>query len=186
MPGRCLSFSLRVGTLPLFPSTSSLSSLAALYPLSCWLVSHTGSLGPVCDVEIFSASSLCLLLLDTSTPLRFSSFFFFLCTPSETISFECKDVPGPGGCFCLMPPHPLNTLALKIWSPVLAPSEYLLKLQILECFPSPIRSGDSSWTVFSVRPLRGAALYWSGGAIAFLIFHKQVVTPCLFSPDPYP
>lgn len=147
MPGRCLSFSLRVGTLPLFPSTSSLSLLATLYPLSHWLVSHTGSLGPVCDTEIFSASSLYLLLLDTSTPLWLSSFFF-LCTPSETISFACKDVPGPGGCFCLMPPHPLNTLALQIWSPVLAPSEYLLKLQIWSAFQVPSDQGTQAGQCF--------------------------------------
>lgn len=78
----------------------------------------------------------CICSCWTHPPLS-GSHLFFLCTPPETISFACKDVPGPGGFFCLMPPYPLNTLALKIWSPVLAPSEYLLKLQIWSAFQVP-------------------------------------------------
>lgn len=136
MPGRCLSFSLRVGTLPLFLSSPSFSLLNVLYPLSHWSVSHTGPLGPVCGIEIFSASSLYLLLLDTSTPLWLSSFFS-CALPQRPFLLPGKDVPSPGGFFCLMPPYPLNTLALKIWSPVLAPSEYLLKLQISGAFQVP-------------------------------------------------
>lgn len=148
MPGRCLSFSLRVGTLPLFPSTSSLSLLAALYPLSHWLVSHTGSLAPVCDTEIFSASSLYLLLLDTSTPLWLSSFFFSYALPQRPFLLPARMFPAPGDCFCLMPPHPLNTLALQIWSPVLAPSEYLLKLRTWSAFQVPSDQGTQAGQCF--------------------------------------
>lgn len=52
---------------------------------------------------------------------------FVVCAPSEAICFAFKDAPGLG---CFFPIPLMDTLALKIWSPVSAPSKYLLELQI--------------------------------------------------------